>query len=138
MKFAICHELFENWDWERQCRFIAEVGYTGIELAPFTLAPRITDVSAEQRRTLKKQAADHGLQIMGLHWLLAKTEGLHVTTRDVATRRRTAEYLKELANACARLWWRRAGVWIARAAQSRTRHVARRGSGECAPRSSVQ
>ena len=45
MKFAICQELFENWDWERQCRFIAEVGYTGIEVAPFTLAPLITGVS---------------------------------------------------------------------------------------------
>jgi sugar phosphate isomerase/epimerase len=101
MKFAICHELFENWDWERQCRFIAEVGYTGIELAPFTLAPRITDVSAEQRKTLKQQAADHGLQIMGLHWLLAKTEGLHVTTRDAVTRKRTSAYLRELAHACA-------------------------------------
>lgn len=101
MKFAICQELFENWDWERQCRFIAEVGYTGIELAPFTLAPRITDVSAEQRRTLRQQAADHGLQIMGLHWLLAKTEGLHLTTRDSATRKRTAAYLCELAHACA-------------------------------------
>ena len=101
MKFAICHELFENWDWERQCKFIAELGYTGIELAPFTLASRITDVSADKRNSLKQQAADHGLQIMGLHWLLAKTEGLHVTTRDVATRRRTAAYLRELANACA-------------------------------------
>lgn len=101
MKFAICHELFENWDWERQCRFIAEVGYTGIELAPFTLAPRITDVSAERRQALRKQAEDHGLQIMGLHWLLAKTEGLHLTTRDASTRRRTAAYLQELARACA-------------------------------------
>lgn len=101
MKFAICHELFENWEWERQCRFIAEVGYTGIELAPFTLAPRITDVSAERRQALRKQAEDYGLQIMGLHWLLAKTEGLHLTTRDASTRRRTAAYLQELARACA-------------------------------------
>jgi len=101
MKFAICQELFENWDWERQCRFIAEVGYTGIELAPFTLAPLITDVSAERRQTLKRQAEEHGLQIMGLHWLLAKTEGLHLTTRDAPTRKRTATYLKELAHACA-------------------------------------
>ncbi|MCA9067848.1 MAG: hypothetical protein KDA84_02935, partial [Planctomycetaceae bacterium] len=28
MKFAICHEMFTDWDWERQCRFIAETGYT--------------------------------------------------------------------------------------------------------------
>ncbi len=49
MKFAICQELFEDWDWERQCRFIAEVGYTGIEVAPFTLARRIEEVSPQRR-----------------------------------------------------------------------------------------
>ena len=44
MRFAICQELFTDWDWDRQCRFIASVGYTGIEVAPFTLAPRIAQV----------------------------------------------------------------------------------------------
>src|SRR5262249_41604288 len=103
MKFAICQELFEGWEWERQCRFIAEVGYKGIEVAPFALAGRIGDVGAERRRQLKQQAADHGLRIIGLHWLLAKTEGLHLTPADSAVRRATADYLIELAHACADL-----------------------------------
>jgi sugar phosphate isomerase/epimerase len=103
MKFAICQELFENWNWERQCRFIAEIGYQGIEVAPFTLAPRITEVGPERRQTLRKQAADHGLQIIGLHWLLAKTEGLHLTSRDRSVRCATADYLIELGRACADL-----------------------------------
>lgn len=101
MKFAICQEMFVDWEWERQCRFIAEVGYTGIEVAPFTLASRISEVSAERRRTMRQQAEDNGLQIIGLHWLLAKTEGLHLTTADAAVRKATAAYLVELANACA-------------------------------------
>lgn len=103
MKFAICQELFENWDWERQCRFIAEVGYQGIEVAPFTLAPRITDLPLERRRTLRQQACDHGLQIIGLHWLLAKTTGLHLTSGDPRCRKATADYLIELGRACADL-----------------------------------
>ena len=90
MKFAICQELFEDWSWERQCGFIAEVGYQGIEVAPFTLAPRITDVDATRRRELRQVAENHGLQIIGLHWLLAKTTGLHLTTGDAAVRRATA------------------------------------------------
>ena len=98
MKFAICQELFENWDWERQCAFSAELGYTGLELAPFTLAPRITDVSAEQRRSLRATAARHGVQIIGLHWLLAKTEGFHLTTTNSAVRQATSQYLIELGN----------------------------------------
>ena len=103
MKFAICQELFENWDWERQCRFIAETGYTGIELAPFTLASRISDVSPERRRELRSQAEDHGLTICGLHWLLAKTEGFHLTTNDASIRQATTKYLIELGQACADL-----------------------------------
>ena len=101
MKFAICHELFENWDWKRQCEFIAELGYSGIELAPFTLAPRITDVSAARRQEIKSQADAYGLTICGLHWLLAKTDGLHLTTNDRSIRRSTADYLIELGKACA-------------------------------------
>src|SRR5438477_7035338 len=100
MHYAICNETFEGWDHARVCRFVADLGYTGLELAPFTLAPRITDVSAEQRRTLRRQAEDCGLTILGLHWLLARTEGLQVTAADEAVRRRTAEYLVELARCC--------------------------------------
>jgi len=100
MKFAICQELFVDWEWERQCRFMAETGYTGIELAPFTLASRITDVSADRRRELRGVAESHGLTICGLHWLLAKTEGLHLTTADSSMRRATADYLMELGRAC--------------------------------------
>lgn len=103
MKFAICQELFEGWDWQRQCQTIAEIGYTGIELAPFTLASRITDVSAERRKELKSVAAANGLEICGLHWLLAKTEGFHLTTDDASIRRATSEYIIELGRACADL-----------------------------------
>ena len=103
MKFAICQELFENWDWERQCQFASELGYTGLELAPFTLAPRITEVSPEQRRELRLTAEKYGMQIIGLHWLLAKTEGLHLTTADKSVRDVTSRYLTELAHACADL-----------------------------------
>ncbi len=37
---------------------------------------------------------------MGLHWLLAKTEGFHLTSADTAVRQRTADYLVELALLC--------------------------------------
>ncbi len=101
MKFAICQEMFVDWDWNRQCEFIAKTGYTGIELAPFTLASRIGEVSSETRQEMRKTSEDHGLEIMGLHWLLAKTEGFHLTTSDPAVREATANYLIELGNACA-------------------------------------
>ena len=100
MRFAICHELFEGWDWERQCEFIAQTGYTGIEVAPFTLASHPQEIDAERRRELKRIADTYGLEIIGLHWLLAKTEGLHLTTNDQAVRQATVDYLIDLGNLC--------------------------------------
>ncbi|MBI3468594.1 MAG: sugar phosphate isomerase/epimerase [Planctomycetes bacterium] len=100
MRFAICNELFEGWPWERVCRFAAECGYTGLEVAPFTLAPRITEVSQRRRQELRRQAEDAALEVIGLHWLLAKTEGLYLTSPDAAVRRRTSQYLVELGRAC--------------------------------------
>jgi sugar phosphate isomerase/epimerase len=100
MRYAICNETFEGWDHRRVCRLVADLGYGGLEVAPFTLAPQITDVSLERRRMLRREAEECGLKIIGLHWLLAKTEGLHLTSPDEAVRRRTAEYLVELARGC--------------------------------------
>src|ERR1700730_9553821 len=96
-RYAICNETFEGWDHARVCRFVAGLGYTGLEIAPFTLARRLPDLRPERRRELRRQAEDSGLTILGLHWLLAKTEGLHLTSADEATRKRTADYLIELA-----------------------------------------
>jgi sugar phosphate isomerase/epimerase len=42
-----------------------------------------------------------GLECVGLHWLLAPPpKGLHLTTPDVAVRRRTVTYLGELIDFC--------------------------------------
>jgi sugar phosphate isomerase/epimerase len=100
MRFAICNELFEGWAFDRVCRFCKDIGYEGLELAPFTLAPLITDVTKAGRAELRKQAADAGIAILGLHWLLAKTEGFYLTSPDRAVRDRTTRYIVALAEAC--------------------------------------
>src|SRR5262249_20175295 len=101
MRYAICNETFEGWDHLRICKFIAGLGYGGVQIAPFTLAGRITEAPADKRREMKRQAEDHGVQIIGLHWLLAKTTGLMLTSPEESVRRATADYLVELARACA-------------------------------------
>ncbi len=100
MKFAICNETFLDWPMDRACDFAAECGYTGLEIAPFTLANRAGDVSPAQRQAVRRAAEAAGLEVVGLHWLLAKTEGLHLTSPEAAVRRRTAEYLADLAHLC--------------------------------------
>jgi sugar phosphate isomerase/epimerase len=100
MKFAICNETFLDWPMDRACGFAAECGYTGLEIAPFTLAARAGDVSPAERQAIRRQAETAGLEVVGLHWLLAKTEGFHLTSPDAAVRQRTADYLVDLTLLC--------------------------------------
>jgi sugar phosphate isomerase/epimerase len=100
MRWAICNELFEGWEFGKVCRFVKSAGYEGLEIAPFTLAVPITDVSPQRRAELRAQASEAGVEIIGLHWLLAKTTGLHLTSPDAAVRARTSAYLFALAEAC--------------------------------------
>jgi len=100
LRYAICNETFEGWPLAKACDFAAACGYTGLEVAPFTLAPLASDVTAAQRGEIRRTIARAGLDCVGLHWLLAKTEGFHVAHPDPAIRSRTVEYLGDLARLC--------------------------------------
>ena len=99
-RYAICNETFGDWPLNKACDFAAECGYSGIEIAPFTLAPLATDLSAQARGDLRRTIARSGLDCVGLHWLLAKTEGFHVAHPEADVRGRTVDYLGELARLC--------------------------------------
>jgi sugar phosphate isomerase/epimerase len=108
LKYAICNETFGDWPFERAFAVARDVGYTGIEIAPFTLVPGaetvdIRDLSPERREEVREQAEAAGLTVVGLHWLLAKTEGFYLTSPDPAVRDQTAEYLRSLADCAADL-----------------------------------
>ena len=101
--FAICNETFGDMPFEKAFALAAECGYKGIEVAPFTVANNVNDVSAERRRSIRRQAEQAGVPVVGLHWLLARTEGIHLTSPDADVRRRTVAYLGDLADFCADL-----------------------------------
>jgi D-psicose/D-tagatose/L-ribulose 3-epimerase len=100
MKLALCNEAFERSTWVDTVRVIAEAGYDGVEVSPYTLAESVVGLSAADRATIRKQAEDVGLEVVGLHWLFVSPKGLHATTRDAATRQRTTAYLQELVRFC--------------------------------------
>lgn len=103
MKFAVCNEIFEDANLAEAYSFARESGYTGLEVAPFTLGDAPTRLTSEQRQEFSNQARDAGLEIIGLHWLLVKTEGYHLTTNQQSVRKKTQDYFEELIELCADL-----------------------------------
>ena len=103
MKFAICNEVFEGWSIDDSIKFVAETGYDAIEIAPFTLAQYVTEVSVVERHRIRDVAADNGIGISAVHWVLIKTEGMYMTHPDPVIRRKTADYFCELVRFCADL-----------------------------------
>ncbi len=100
MKYAICNETFGDWPLEKALELARETGYTGWEVAPFMLTDDITSFTSAQRAEYRSQVEQAGFSLIGLHWLLAKTEGFHLTTTDDSVRSETTGYLIELARLC--------------------------------------
>src|SRR5437868_228773 len=100
MKFATCNEPWKGVPIEEIFRIAARLGYDGVEIAPFTLANDVRDLSPARRKEIVRAAADAGVQIVGLHWLLVSPAGMHITTSDESIRRKTIDYMKALIHFC--------------------------------------
>jgi sugar phosphate isomerase/epimerase len=100
IRFGICNELFEGWPLERVLRTCAEIGYQGVEVAPFTLAEDIRELPARRIAEVRKASDDARIEIIGLHWLLKSPEGLSINGPDDAARAKTREYMFALIRLC--------------------------------------
>ena len=99
-RYAACNEMFEGWSLEKTAACVAELGYQGLELAPFTLCERVTDLSAGDRKTIRGTVEGAGLEVAGLHWLLANTP-FRLNPPDPEERKNAAAYLLDLVDFCA-------------------------------------
>jgi sugar phosphate isomerase/epimerase len=99
-RYAMCNETFAGWEQGKIFQYLAECGYGGVELAPFTIHKDVREISAERRAELRHAARQAGIEVIGLHWLLSQTHGFHLTSPDAVVRQATAAYLGELARFC--------------------------------------
>jgi len=75
MRLALCNEVLREREFAAQCAFAAAVGYDGLEVAPFTLADDPLTLPAARIADVRSAAADAGVAITGLHWLLVIARG---------------------------------------------------------------
>jgi D-psicose/D-tagatose/L-ribulose 3-epimerase len=102
-RHAICNEAFDKWPFSDACKGIRKAGYSGIEIAPFTLAEDPPALSASARRECRDAIASEGLLFVGLHWLMVSPKGLHVTTPDAVLREKSWRHIRGLIDLCADL-----------------------------------
>jgi len=100
-RLALCNEVLAPWDFARQCAYASRLGYRALEVAPYTLADDPTRIGETQARQWAAIAADHGLAISGLHWLLVAPQGLSIASPDAAVQARTRDALHRLVELCA-------------------------------------
>ena len=67
MKISICNELFEGWDIAKVFDYAAQLGFDGVELAPFTLGETASDISAAERKRIRGAADKAGIEIVDTH-----------------------------------------------------------------------
>jgi len=96
MKFCVCNEIFQEWPLPKQFEVAAEIGFDAIEIAPFTINNSVRNIGQEPRQLIRKLAKQTGVEVAGIHWLLAQTEGYHLTDPDPTVRGRTIEYMQDL------------------------------------------
>lgn len=103
-RLAICNETFQDWEFLEGCQGALRTGYTGLEIAPFTLAEDPAAIPATQRKEYRDILDGEGLGYVGLHSLLTVPRGeLHITTPDESVRERSWEYFRGLIDLCADL-----------------------------------
>jgi sugar phosphate isomerase/epimerase len=103
VKIGICNEIFQGWPIEEVFSYAAQIGCDGVEIAPHTLADSATDLSTARRREIRQAAERHGVEILGLHWLLVTPGGLSINHPDAAVRTRTQAQIRALIHLCADL-----------------------------------
>jgi D-psicose/D-tagatose/L-ribulose 3-epimerase len=98
MKLSLCNEVLRDRPFAEQCRLAAAIGCQGLEVAPFTLATDPSTLGEREATECRRIAADHGIVISSLHWLLVQPPGLSIATADNALHARTVALLERLVD----------------------------------------
>lgn len=103
MRITLCNEVLAPLEFARQCDVAAALGYQGLEIAPFTLADTPLALTERKRAGIRRAVRDAGIEVSGLHWLLAKPDGMSITSPDAAVRERTIAHMHRQIDLCADL-----------------------------------
>lgn len=100
MRLTLCNEVIRDLDFASQCRLAADLGYDGLEVAPFTLSEDPCALPANARREHRMMAEEAGIAITGLHWLMNVPGGISLTSNDPKVQAKTRDHMLGLVELC--------------------------------------
>jgi len=103
VKLSLCNEVIRELSFDRQCALAAGLGYRGLEVAPFTFGDDAWRMPAAKRGDIRNACKAAGIEVSGLHWLLAAPAGLSITTADRALWQKSVDVLCASVELCADL-----------------------------------
>ncbi|MCS6854387.1 MAG: sugar phosphate isomerase/epimerase [Elioraea sp.] len=103
MRLSLCNEVLRDRPFAEQCAFAAALGYRGLEVAPFTLDEEPHRLPAGRIAGLRRDAAEAGIAITSLHWLLVTPPGLSITAAEAGVRQKTRDVIAGLIDLAAAL-----------------------------------
>ncbi len=103
MKLSLCNEVIRELPFDRQCALAAGLGYRGLEVAPFTFGEDAWRMPIAKRVEIRRTCSDAGIEVSGLHWLLAAPSGLSITSRERDVWQRSVDVLRSSVDLCAEL-----------------------------------
>lgn len=103
MKLSLCNEVIRELPFDRQCALAAGLGYGGLEVALFTFGDDAWRMPAGKRGDIRNACKAAGIEVSGLHWLLAAPSGLSIATAERAVWQRSVDVLCASIEICAEL-----------------------------------
>ena len=103
MKLSLCNEVIRELSFDRQCDLAASLGYRGLEIALFTFGDDAWCMPAKKRGDIRNACKAAGIEVSGLHWLLAAPAGLSIATADRAVWQKSVDVLRASIEICAEL-----------------------------------
>ena len=103
LDYALCNELLaeDGLSLGQQAEVARDLGYVGLELAPYTLGPEPHLLDAAAAAEIRRDIEGAGLRVTGLHWLLTHVPDASIT--DPARWEQARKILLGLVDLCAAL-----------------------------------
>jgi sugar phosphate isomerase/epimerase len=103
VKLSLCNEVMRELPLDRQCGVAASLGYRGLEIALFTFGDDAWRMPASKRSDIRNTCRENGIEVSGLHWLLAAPSGLSIASANREVWQRSVDVLRASVDICAEL-----------------------------------